>query len=316
MDANSQMPSPPKAEIDFGELLRKPSRLFATAYVYFLLAGGALGYLYLWQLTDIGKNAVPPAPALQDSAALLQDIPFQSAAVLPPVDVNVASIPTPELLARGRDLYKANCSSCHGDNGRGDGPSAPTMNPKPRNFRDTSGWTNGARIHEIYRTLEEGIVRNGMAAYNYLPPLDRFALIHVVRSFQTSPPATPESDILQLETVYQLSKGSSLPAQIPISVATQKVLQESAPIRERVEQRVRAIQASDDPGARLLRSLAGDLPKAVASLGMGEGGFPSAAEFARRVGADPLAVGLRASVTRLSPAEWNSLYEYLAEAPR
>ena len=70
---------------------------------------------------------------------------------------------------------------------------------------------------EIYRTLHEGIVRNGMASYNYLPPGDRFALIHFVRSFHPAPPADAESDVLMLETTYQLSKGSSIPAQIPDS---------------------------------------------------------------------------------------------------
>jgi len=44
------------------------------------------------------------------------------------------------------------------------------------------------------RTLEEGIVRNGMASYNYLPPADRIALAHVVRSFMPAAPVdTKES---------------------------------------------------------------------------------------------------------------------------
>jgi mono/diheme cytochrome c family protein len=313
MDAHDRTTSGPRAEIEYRDLLRRPSKLFAFAYLYFLLVGAGLGYLYLWQLTDIGKNAVPPAPALQDSAAFIQDIPFQSAAVLPPVDVRVASVPTPELLARGRELYQANCVSCHGDNGLGDGPSASTLNPKPRNFHATQGWTNGARIQEIYRTLEEGIVRNGMAAYNYLPPLDRFALIHVVRTFQSSPPMSAESDILQLETVYQLSKGSRLPAHIPVRLATQKILQESDSLRKSVDARVRAIQGSNDAGARILKAVAGDLPKAVASLGMGRHQFVSSSDLARIVTADPVAVGLRPSVTRLSSSEWNTLYDYLVE---
>jgi mono/diheme cytochrome c family protein len=39
---------------------------------------------------------------------------------------------TPELLARGAETYKANCVPCHGPGGRGDGPSAATLKPPPR----------------------------------------------------------------------------------------------------------------------------------------------------------------------------------------
>src|SRR5439155_22299585 len=35
---------------------------------------------------------------------------------------------TPQRLARGKQLYRdAECSACHGERGRGDGPSAPTL---------------------------------------------------------------------------------------------------------------------------------------------------------------------------------------------
>lgn len=34
-------------------------------------------------------------------------------------------------LARGREIYAANCASCHGEGARGDGPLAPALNPRP-----------------------------------------------------------------------------------------------------------------------------------------------------------------------------------------
>ena len=39
-------------------------------------------------------------------------------------------------VAQGRALYQQYCSACHGLQGKGDGPAAATMQPKPRNHTD------------------------------------------------------------------------------------------------------------------------------------------------------------------------------------
>ncbi len=36
-----------------------------------------------------------------------------------------------EDLLHGRSVYEANCASCHGKLGKGDGPRAETLDPKP-----------------------------------------------------------------------------------------------------------------------------------------------------------------------------------------
>jgi mono/diheme cytochrome c family protein len=35
-------------------------------------------------------------------------------------------------IAAGKDLYAANCASCHGATGMGDGPAAAALDPKPK----------------------------------------------------------------------------------------------------------------------------------------------------------------------------------------
>src|SRR5687768_10920701 len=41
---------------------------------------------------------------------------------------------TPELLARGKQLYAQNCEACHGAKGNGKGDAAAFLAPKPRDF--------------------------------------------------------------------------------------------------------------------------------------------------------------------------------------
>jgi mono/diheme cytochrome c family protein len=36
--------------------------------------------------------------------------------------------------AAGKTVFDANCSSCHGTSGKGDGPVGSALNPPPRNF--------------------------------------------------------------------------------------------------------------------------------------------------------------------------------------
>ncbi len=37
---------------------------------------------------------------------------------------------------RGNDLYHKNCAACHGEAGKGDGPAAAALNPKPKDLAD------------------------------------------------------------------------------------------------------------------------------------------------------------------------------------
>ena len=41
-----------------------------------------------------------------------------------------------QVLARGKDVYQRKCAVCHGTEGKGDGPVAAALNPKPRDFTD------------------------------------------------------------------------------------------------------------------------------------------------------------------------------------
>lgn len=293
----------PNDEIVFSELLKDPKRLFGLSYIYFLVIGLVLGIYFMLSFNVITRNVIMPVVNV-DSAAAVTDIPMVRSSVVPPVDVLKASVPSKEAVAKGQSLFKANCVSCHGEAGLGDGPTAATLNPKPRNFHASVGWKNGRKISNMYKTLQEGIPGSAMASYSYMPPEDRFDLIQYVRTFASDFPTDSKQDLEQLEKTYHLSEGTVTPAQIPIRVAIQKIAAEHRNDTAKASERFAAAWTSDTPGARLLRHIVADPKRAAAGIALLEG--RSGEEAMRAVAADPAAFGMHASAALLSPGEWNA----------
>lgn len=63
--------------------------------------------------------------------AMMQGIPGDYARLRNPLPA------TPTVISAGETLYQANCASCHGSEGAGDGPAAQGLSPPPANLR----WT-------------------------------------------------------------------------------------------------------------------------------------------------------------------------------
>jgi mono/diheme cytochrome c family protein len=74
------------------------------------------------------------------------------------------SLGTEEQLAQGKDIFIKNCVACHGSAGKGDGPGATTLEPKPADFTDpghASFYSNQGRIYLI----KKGMKRTAMIAW-------------------------------------------------------------------------------------------------------------------------------------------------------
>ena len=74
---------------------------------------------------------------------------------------------TPALLEKGKAAFGINCASCHGDTGAGDGQAAATLEVKPRNFAKGK-FKNGAKVTDIFGTLEKGVPGSQMVAFTHL----------------------------------------------------------------------------------------------------------------------------------------------------
>jgi cytochrome c oxidase cbb3-type subunit 2 len=109
--------------------------------------------------------------------------------------VKVVEIPprpqiTAERIARGKKLYAdAECLACHGETGRGDGPSAPTLKDSRElpiaapDLRNPQRFKNGARPEDVYRTLVTGLAGTPMPSYEgALEPDQTWDLVFYVLS--------------------------------------------------------------------------------------------------------------------------------------
>jgi mono/diheme cytochrome c family protein len=62
---------------------------------------------------------------------------------------------TPEAKKEAEAIFTARCVSCHGQSGDGNGPSAASLRPRPRNFQDKM-WQSNVTDRQIERIIRFG----------------------------------------------------------------------------------------------------------------------------------------------------------------
>jgi mono/diheme cytochrome c family protein len=222
---------------------------------------------------------------------------------IPPVDPRTVMTPSPELIARGRELYDRSCATCHGATGGGDGPAAAGLVPKPRVFTQKEGWKNGTRIEDIYRTIEEGLKGSAMVSYNDLPRRDRMALVHFVRSLGAFDHSRSDPEALEALSKLFVTSGEVIPGRIPVALAVDALVREDQVPRARTLDPAVG-QAVLDP-ARALRTLAG-IPDWRESNQALAGGVVADVPFN----------GFSTSVVFYTDAQWKELQTSLSKMER
>jgi mono/diheme cytochrome c family protein len=86
----------------------------------------------------------------------------------------------PASVAAGKKVAETNCITCHGPGGKGDGPAAAALTPKPANW--TSDKIKAETDGELFWKISNG--RGPMPPWKHLPDKERWDLVNYVRSLQ------------------------------------------------------------------------------------------------------------------------------------
>jgi mono/diheme cytochrome c family protein len=110
--------------------------------------------------------------------------------------LNVPSEPksSVESIKHGQELFqKLECWKCHGQEGRGDGPSASTLTDsndqpiRPYNFAAGSRFKCGATNQDLYKIFMTGLDGTPMPSFaDVIKPDDAWDLVHFLRTLQVT----------------------------------------------------------------------------------------------------------------------------------
>jgi hypothetical protein len=70
---------------------------------------------------------------------------------------------TPQARTQASEIFESRCVACHGTDGRGDGPAASNLNPKPRDFHNRK-WQKSLSDATIARAIVYGGRAVGVSA--------------------------------------------------------------------------------------------------------------------------------------------------------
>lgn len=99
-----------------------------------------------------------------------------------PVPIAPARLPD---LHQGAKLYEAQCASCHGAEGRGDGPAAAAQNPPPIAFTDRDR-ARERSLFSLHQSITRGVEGTSMTAFPALSDDDRWALAFYISTMSFS----------------------------------------------------------------------------------------------------------------------------------
>lgn len=117
------------------------------------------------------KTAVENKVAENEVAGIARNL---ASALLAAYPVPLAPKKVPDL-KHGAALYQAQCASCHGTEGRGDGPLAAKLDPAPIAFTDRER-ARERSLFSLHQSITRGVEGTSMTSFAALSDDDRWAL--------------------------------------------------------------------------------------------------------------------------------------------
>jgi mono/diheme cytochrome c family protein len=133
-----------------------------------------------------GQGAMMGGSMARNHAAMTGGVPAAYANLRNPLPQTAATV------ERGAKVYAANCASCHGPTGYGDGPAASSLNPRPANLAWLSRMPMSRWDPFMFWTVSEGGAPFGTAMPSYKDSLsegDRWAVIGYIQAHLPQPTA-------------------------------------------------------------------------------------------------------------------------------
>ncbi len=137
----------------------------------------------------VGGTIMPRGSAPVTVEAFTKDKNLLSLVAAPPAAPKAGDkivIGPGQTLTHGRLLYAEHCQHCHGVAGDGQGPTAPYLNVRPRDYRKGlfkfTSTKEGMKAHrsDLARVIEDGIPGTYMPSFKLLKPEESHAIIEYV----------------------------------------------------------------------------------------------------------------------------------------
>lgn len=90
------------------------------------------------------------------------------------------------ILAQGKQIYNDKCAACHGAAGKGDGPAAAALNPKPANLADKN-FMQTLPVDCQFFVIAEGVKGTGMPPWKALGDDTLWKVLMYTRSWSGVP---------------------------------------------------------------------------------------------------------------------------------
>lgn len=152
-----------------------------------LMATGLALTFWISRTRNVRRRERLTLYAASVAVAMIRGVLYARATTTPRLSQDIRSLRNPfppdtASIARGRGLYEAQCATCHGLSGRGDGPLAASLRPRPADFRVhmAAGHTDG----ELFTWLSKGVPGTAMPPFEaQIPETDRSHLVNFIRGF-------------------------------------------------------------------------------------------------------------------------------------